>query len=172
MKPKRLVTIAMLVAMYVVLSLFGTIRLGSMNISVASLPIIVGGALFGPIDGLLIGLLGSFMEQMLTYGITVTTPLWMIPATVRGLMVGAFAKHHGFEMSFKQTQFITILSALVVTAINTVVMYLDAKIYGYYTFAGVFGMVVPRIIFGVITAFILGALLTYIEKPLRNYLAK
>lgn len=172
MKPKRLVTIAMLIAMYVVLSLFATVRLGSMNISVASLPIIVGGALFGPLDGLIIGLLGSFMEQLLTYGVTVTTPLWMIPATVRGLMVGLYAKRCGFDMSFKQTQFITILSALVVTALNTVVMYLDAKIYGYYSFAGVFGMVVPRIITGVITAFILGLILPHIVKPLRSYLAK
>jgi len=163
----------MLVAMYVVLSLFATIRLGSsMNISVASLPIIVGGALFGPVDGLIIGLLSAFMEQLLTYGLGPTTVLWMLPAAVRGLMVGLYAKRCGFDMSFKQTQFITILSALVVTAVNTVVMYLDAKIYGYYTFVGVFGAVIPRIISGVITAFILGALLPHIVKPLRKFLEK
>ena len=47
MKPKRLVTNAMLIAMYVVLSLVATINLGNMKFTLDSLPIIVGAALFG-----------------------------------------------------------------------------------------------------------------------------
>lgn len=47
MKAKRMVTVAMLIAMYVVLSLF-SINLGNMKITLDSLPIIVGAALLGP----------------------------------------------------------------------------------------------------------------------------
>ena len=168
MKPKRLVTNAMLIAMYVVLSLVATINLGNMKFTLDSLPIIVGAALFGPIDGMLIGLLGSFTNQMLTYGFGPTTILWVIPAAVRGLLIGLYAKHHGFNMSFKQTQFITISSALIVTALNTLMMYIDSKIYGYYSFAYVFGGILPRIVAGVIIAFIFAAILPQILKQLKR----
>lgn len=168
MKPKRLVTIAMLVAMYTVLSLVATINLWNMKFTLDSLPIIVGAALFGPIDGMLIGLTGSFLNQMITYGFSATTLLWIIPAGARGLMIGLYAKHHNFEMTTKQTQFITIVSALAVTALNTFIMYLDSVIYGYFSFAYVFGGIVPRIVAGVIIAIIFGALLPHILKPLRR----
>ena len=168
MKPKRLVTNAMLIAMYVVLSLVATINLWNMKFTLDSLPIIVGAALFGPVDGMLIGLLGSFTNQMLTYGFGPTTILWVIPAAVRGLLIGLYAKHHGFNMSFKQTQFVTISSALIVTALNTLMMYIDSKIYGYYSFAYVFGGILPRIVAGVIIAFIFAAILPQILKQLKR----
>ena len=63
MKAKRIVTTAMLIAMYVVLSLF-SINLGNMKITLDSLPIIVGAALLGPLDGFLIGFFGSFLNHV------------------------------------------------------------------------------------------------------------
>lgn len=172
MKPKRLVINSMLIAMYTVLSLVATINLGNMKFTLDSLPIIVGAAFFGPIDGMLIGLLGSFLNQMITYGFSATTLLWIIPAGFRGLMIGLYAKHHNFDMSMKQTQFITISSALCVTAINTLVMYIDSKIYGYYSFAYIFGGIIPRIIAGVIIAIIFGALLPHLLEPLKRIYGK
>ena len=123
MKIKRMVTNAMLIAMYVVLSLF-SINLGNMKITLDSFPIIVGAALFGPLDGLIIGFLGSFLNQLLFFGFTPTTLLWVAPAAVRGLLIGFYAKRHQFCMSFRQTQFITISTALLVTLLNTCVMFL------------------------------------------------
>ena len=73
MSTRKMVTIAMLTAVYVVLNFAGTVRLGWINISVASLPVIVGAMLYGPVGGLLVGLLGAFMGQLLTYGVTATT---------------------------------------------------------------------------------------------------
>lgn len=167
LKTKRLVTDAILVAMYAVMSTFLTLNLGGMNISVGALPIIVGAALFGPVDGLIIGFLGSFLNQMFSYGLTPTTVLWLIPAAARGFVIGAFAKHFDFDMTKKQTVFITVISSLLVTALNTVVMYADAKIWGYYTYAYVFGKIIPRIISGIITAVILGVLVFRLIKPLK-----
>ena len=171
MKPKRLVTNAMLIAMYVVLSLVATINLGNMKFTLDSLPIIVGAALFGPVDGMLIGLCGSFINQLITWGLGPTTLLWIIPAGVRGLLIGLFAKHHNFDMSFKQTQFITISTALVVTALNTAILYADAWIMGYH-YAAVFIDLVLRIAAGIIIAFIFGAILPHILKPLRKIVLK
>ena len=53
---RKLVTIAMLTAVYVVLSLVGTLNLWWIRISVDSLPIILGALLYGPVGGLLVGL--------------------------------------------------------------------------------------------------------------------
>ncbi|MBR5310233.1 MAG: ECF transporter S component [Oscillospiraceae bacterium] len=171
MKPKRLVTNAMLIAMYVVLSLVATINLGTMKFTLDSLPIIVGAALFGPIDGMLIGLLGSFTNQLITWGLGPTTVLWIIPAAVRGLLIGLYAKHHNFDMSLKQTQFITVSSALVVTALNTAILYADAWIMGYH-YAAVLMDVVLRIIAGVIVAVVFATILPHILKPLKKIVGK
>ena len=168
-KTRALALDAMLCAMYVVLS-FVSINLPNMKFSFDSLPILVGAALLGPVDGLAVGLVGSFISQLLTYGITVTTPLWIIPAGVRGLLVGLYAKKHGFNMTLKQTELAVIFSALVVTALNTVVMYLDSVIFGYYSYVYVFGAMLPRIIAGIITAAVLAAVLPTIVRALREKL--
>ena len=169
MKAKRIVTTAMLIAMYVVLSLF-SINLGNMKITLDSLPIIVGAALLGPLDGFLIGFFGSFLNQLLTFGLTPTTIIWVLAAAIRGLLIGLYAKHCHFDMSFLQTQIITISTALIVTALNTGALYLDSKIYGYYSFAFVFGAVIPRIFTGILTAIVFGSILPYIVKPVKKFL--
>ena len=135
MSTRKMVTIAMLTAVYVVLNFAGTVRLGWINISVASLPVIVGAMLYGPVGGLLVGLLGAFMGQLLTYGVTATTILWILPQAARGLLVGLYAKHCGYSFSRGQLTAALIGTALVVTALNTGAMYIDSVIYNYYSYA-------------------------------------
>ena len=166
---RRLSVDAMLSAMYVVLSLV-SVSLPNMKITFDSLPILVGAALLGPVDGLAIGLMGSFINQLLTYGLTVTTVLWIIPAGVRGLLVGLYAKRHDFSMTVPQTMFITVVSALIVTALNTAVMYIDSVIFMYYSYAYVFGAIIPRIIAGIITAVIFAAILPTIVASMKKLL--
>jgi hypothetical protein len=43
---------------------------------------------------------------------------------------------------------------MILTILNTGSIYLDSKIYGYYTFPTVFGMFFIRLLTGVITSFI------------------
>ncbi len=163
---KRLVTDAMLIAMYVALSLL-SINLGNMKITLDALPIIVGAALFGPVDGLLIGLLGSFMNQLLTYGLTATTLLWIMPAAVRGLLVGWYAKKKDFALTGRQIVLIVCVSALVVTTLNTGVMYVDSKLYGYYSYAYVFGALAIRYLAGILTAAALSAITPFLLRVIR-----
>ncbi len=165
---RKLVTIAMLTAVYVVLSLVGTLNLWWIRISVDSLPIILGALLYGPVGGLLVGLLGSFMNQLITYGLTATTVLWVIPAAARGLMIGAYAKKCRFELS--RTQIIGVLcaTAIIVTALNTGAMYLDSVINGYYSYAYVFGGIVTRVAAGIATALVM----SFVAPPVVSMLSR
>ncbi len=167
MSVRKLSTCAMLIAMYIVLSLL-SLNLGNMKLTFDGLPIIIGALLFGPVEGALIGFLGSFTNQMLTFGFTPTTILWVLPAAVRGVIVGAYAMRRGFELDAKRLVGVVILSALVVTVLNTVVLYIDSKIYGYYSFVFVFGAVLPRIAAGVLTSLAYCAVLPTLTKRLRK----
>ena len=152
---RKIVMTAMLTAVYVVLCLVGTIRLWWMNISVASLPLIIAAMLFGPVGGMLVGLLGSFLEQLLNYGLMATTVLWLVPNTVRGMLLGLYMKKNGYHLSRVQLIGATSVAALITTALNTVVMYLDSVIQGYYSYAYVFGGIGTRVVAGIATAVIM-----------------
>ena len=166
-RTKRLAFDAMLAAMFTVLSLV-SISLPNMKITLDSLPVLVAAFLLGPLDGLAVGLVGSFLNQLLTYGLTATTVLWILPAGLRGLLVGLYAKKHGFELTQKQTVLIVVLSALAVTALNTVIMAVDSLIYGYFSAAYVFGALVFRIIAGVLTAVIFSLLIPPLIRQLKK----
>ena len=171
MSTRKLVVIAMMVAVYVVLNTVGTIRLGWINISVSALPIIVGALLYGPGGGLMVGLVGAFLGQLMTYGVTATTVLWIIPPAVRGLLIGLYAKRCGYELSRRQLVGVLIVTSLVVTLLNTGAIYLDSVIYGYYTYAYVFGKVGIRIVSGAVTAvamaFVTPPVLDMLKRSLR-----
>ena len=165
MSTRKLVVIAMMVAVYVVLNTVGTIRLGWINISVSALPIIVPGG------GLMVGLVGAFLGQLMTYGVTATTVLWIIPPAVRGLLIGLYAKRCGYALSRRQLVGVLIVTSLVVTLLNTGAIYLDSVIYGYYTSAYVFGKVGIRIVSGAVTAvamaFVTPPVLDMLKRSLR-----
>ena len=86
MNTKRLVTVAVLIALYTVLSLFSA-NLGLIKLTFESFPVLVASLMFGWVDGLLVGAVGGLLNQMLTYGFTVTTLMWILPNAMRGLLV-------------------------------------------------------------------------------------
>ena len=142
---RRIATDAMLAAMFVCLS-FVSIRVGnSMKISVDSLPILVAALLLGPLDGLAVGLIGSFLNQLLTYGLSVPT----------------------VDLPRRQLVWITTATALLVTALNTLVMYLDSLIIGY-PFAATLPTVLLRIVSGILIAIVFSMIL----PPILNALHK
>lgn len=165
-KTRRIALCAMLAAMFECLSLL-SINLGSMKITLDFLPIIIAAMLFGPVEGAIVGLAGSFLNQLLTYGLSITTILWILPAGVRGLLVGTYVKKHSFSLTREQTVFILILSALLVTVLNTGVMYLDSIIIGY-PFAATLITVVLRIMNGILTAILFAFILPPIIQRLKK----
>ena len=150
-KTKQLVTDAMLAAMCAVLG-YVALDLGNIKITFESLPILLGALMFGPLDGLLIGFVGTGVYQLLRYGVSVTTLLWMLPYMLCGLLVGLYAKKRGFKLTGWQTVFIVVAAELLITVLNTGVMYIDSKIYGYYSFAYIFGNTLLRFIVCVVKA--------------------
>ena len=168
MKTRRIVSVGLFVAMYVVLSLYLTVTLWNYKLTFEALPVLVGALLFGPADGFLIGFLGSFLNQMLTYGFTSTTLLWILPHAASGLLVGLLGKTMKQPLNVPKTAVITIASALTVTALNTLAMYVDSKVNGYYSKAFVFGALGARILTGVAMAVAFAILL----PPLLDRLKK
>ncbi|MBR2533589.1 MAG: folate family ECF transporter S component [Erysipelotrichaceae bacterium] len=174
MNTRRLTTISMLMALYVVLSIMTPVKVANFKFTFEAFPILVAGLLFGPLDGLYVGGIGSFIYQLLFsgYGITATTPLWILPHALSGLLVGLYAKRKGFSFSFTETAFITSFSALLVTALNILALYVDSKLFGYYSYALVFGNVILKIAVGIILSFVyslaLPKLLTFLKKQLNR----
>lgn len=163
----------MLISVYCVLSILTPIKLENFKFTFEAFPVLVASLLFGPIDGLIVGGVGSLIYQVLFsgYGITATTLLWVVPHAFSGLTVGLFAKSKNYSLDIKQTCFIAIISSLTVTVLNIVALYIDSKMYGYYSYALVFSNVIFKIITGVILAivytFVLPKLISFLKKQLR-----
>lgn len=199
---KQLCVNAVLIALFYVLDMF-SLRIGnSMEITFDGLPIIIAAIFFGPVSGMAVGLVGAFLSQLVAYGLGPTTVLWIIPAGLRGIIVGGFAIAlkkrnilHEVKLSdiFKAPKTggssfykwlydtviwklklypiltaVIIFSSLVITTVNTAVMYADAKIYGYYTKEGVFGLLLWRIASSIITAIIYSIIVPLLLKPLNK----
>ena len=169
---RRICLTGMLAALDRALNMVG-FRAWSFHITFASLPVVVGGLLFGPLEGMLIAAIGEFFNQTLSYGVTPTTVLWIIPPAVRGLMIGyaALALRKGprsLEERPGLCYVVCMAVALCTTAVNTLVMYLDSVIMGYYSFAYVFGSAIVRIISGILTAVVVTTVAIPLVRLLRR----
>lgn len=170
MNTKRLTTCAMLISINVVLCIITPIKLANFKFTFEAFPILIAGIIGGPIDGLIVGTLGSSIYQILFsgYGLMITTPLWVLPHAISGLIVGIYSKKHDYILNTKQTIFICILSALLVTILNTFAIYLDAKIFGYYTFAYVFGSIIFKTFAGIILAILYSLIIPKLAKTIKK----
>ena len=172
MNTKRLTSSAMLIAVYCVLSILTPVKVANFKFTFEAFPILVAGLLLGPVDGLIVGGVGSFIYQLLFsgYGITATTGLWILPHALSGLIVGLLAKSKNYRLSNVQIVLICILSAILVTALNLLALYADSKLYGYYSFALVFGNLLLKVVAGIVLAIIyasvLPKLIAFLKKQL------
>lgn len=168
MKTRQLAMDAVLAAMCAVLG-FLAIDMNVIKVTLESFPILLGALLFGPVDGLAIGFVGTFLYQILRYGISATTLLWILPYCVCGLLVGLYAKKHDFHLNRRQVLVIVIVAEVLVTLINTGVIYLDSKIYGYYFPGIVTGALAVRSVVCVVKAVIFGAVLPTVVDSVRKF---
>ena len=169
MNTKRIVTDGLCAALYVVLSSLLGLSLGPIKLSIDGLPVLLAALLFGPADGLLVGLVGSFLGQLLgPYGVSATTPLWMLPAAVLGLIVGVYAKKQGLSPLPRTKLAVLVLIALAVdTTVTTGVMYIDCLVYKYS-----FVTYSPYIVWRYVADIIKTAVYTLILPPLTAVLRK
>lgn len=155
---RRVCLVAVLAALSFLLNMVQIKLPMNLRLTFDSLPVVVGALLLGPVDAMLAALLGEFLTQLLSeYGLTATTMLWLIPPALRGLVIGAAA------WSFRHTDrplerrallcyAVCLLASAVTTAGNTLVIWLDSVLYGYYSFPLVFGSALSRLAAGLLTA--------------------
>ena len=170
---RRLVTDAVLAALFFVLSLYSVPALG-LKFTFDSLPAVLATLLFGPLDGFLVAFVGMFIQQMIQYGFTVTTLLWMLAPALRGLVLGLLMKTLRGTPQVKTAgqyalYFIyAIFAGIVVSLGNTAVLYIDSQLFHYYSYAMVFGAMTVRVLSGMLFSAITAALAIPIVAALRR----
>lgn len=143
MKTKKLAVNAILAAMCAVLGAL-SLDLGNLKLTFESLPVMIAALMFGPIDAMAVGGIGTLLYQLLRYGFTATTLLWILPYVLSGLIIGLYARAHGFDLNSKQLGGIVFSSSILILLLNTLVLYIDSRIYGYYSAVFIFGSLPVR----------------------------
>ena len=134
---RRITGDGMLLAIYIVLSVITVKITPNLQITFTGIAIIMAIVLYGYTDGILIALLGSFISQIRSaYGLTITTPIWMIPPILRAVVFGLFYHIYlkkGILLQDKKILFFVYatIAGLVTTIANTGAIYLDAYIFQY-----------------------------------------
>ena len=141
---RRLAADAMFAAMVTVLAA-AAIRTGNLKITIEAMPVFLGALMLGPVDGMVIGGIGTLLYQLLSYGVTATTALWIAPYVLLGLCVGAVSARHGYDCTKRQLVLLVVFGELGITALNTASLYIDSLIYGYYSPVFVFGTLPLRL---------------------------
>ena len=165
-KAQRLAIDGVLAALTVILG-FVSIRIGNiMKISLEDIPVIYSALMFGPVDGAAVACVGIFLYQLFSYGITATTALWVLPFIIVGLIIGAYARKARYNNTDRQILVLFILGELIIWALNSVSIYVDSKIYGYYYPTIVTGMLLIRAVTALIKGIVFGLISPRILKTL------
>lgn len=171
---KRMCHAALLAAMYLPLSLYAAVQVGrNVRISFGSLPVVIAALLFGPLDAAAVAMVGEFFKQLLTYGVTYTTALYLIPPALRGLVIGGavlLLRQRGERLEERRTlcYAVCILAAVCTTVGNTLVNWLDSVLMGYYFPGLILGDFAWRLIVGMINAVVMSSLAIPLVKALRQ----
>ena len=170
-KTKTIVFVAILSAIFYLLSVYGTLKINdSIKFTFQHLPLYIAGILFGGAIGATVGTVGMFISQLLSpYGLTPTTILWVLPYTVAGLLAGLLYKRFKDRLNNKIYLFLYLFVIhLVITAFNTLALYVDSKTFGYYSFQLVFGSLILKIV----NAILISILYTFIVPIIIRVLKK
>ena len=164
----RLAYDAVLAAMCAVLGSIAALDLGNLKFTFENFPVLVGALLFGPVDGMLIGGIGIFLSQMIRYGIELSTPLWVLPYIISGLFTGFCAKRLRFSLSQVQMIIIIVINGIIVTAANTLGLFIYNKYILQVPLAATIAAITKRVIISVIKSVVFAFILPPVLRALRN----
>ena len=161
-KTRRMCYAALLAAMYVPLSLYVAVQVGNVRISFGSLPVVLAAMLFGPLEGIVVAVLGEFMVQLLTFGLMPTTVIWILPPAIRAVVVGLAAvqlRKTGVPLERRPAlcYIVCIAGAVLTTTGNTLGMWLDSLVY-HTSFSAALFIAPARYVSGVVTAAVIATL--------------
>ena len=176
---KRISLDAMMIALYVVLG-FAKIPIGNMlRINLAFFAVVISATAFSPIDGLIVGFMGEFLSQVLgPYGLTPSTLLWALPEGVRGGLLGLVMllfvkKQLSAPVLLKSYKIVFYLIASIVVGMiaslfNTLALYVDSKMFGYYTYYMVFGVLLIRLALAAVLSGAFGYVALHVVSALKR----
>lgn len=163
---KKLCICSLLAALFVALewiaATFGKIAfLDNYQIPISCFPLILASVMFGLGWGTLTAVVGSFVSQI-GFGIGWGTLLWMAPTVIYAIVVALL--YSAFRKSDK-TYLLAIeffLSSIILSALNTVAMYINNLIYGipYDLLNKIFKIIVSLKLVGAIVFAIIFAIIT------------
>lgn len=169
MKKKLTYTISLsslMAAFSIALDLF-SLRTDTSRFTIYALPLLLTGIMFGPLAGALAGLAEGLIIQLITYGLTPTTILWIIAPMCWGLISGLINKLFKNKYSNLKTIINVFITSFIVLFINTISLILDGLIYHYST-AFVYTNLSIRIIVCIIIAILYSSLLIVIIPRLKG----
>ncbi len=171
---KSLCIASVLTALYVALELIAMnsgilLFANKYQIPISCFPLIIASIMLGPIWGTSVGIVGSFLSQMLSpYGISWASFIWMIPTIIYSLAVALLFL--AFKKSFK-TYILSIefiISSLILSFLNI------AANYSFNIFSGftniLLKLFVPmKIVLAIVFAVIFAATAPPIIKKLKKF---
>ena len=162
---------AVLAAMCAVLG-YISIDAGVTKLTFENLPVIIGAMMFGPIDGMLIGGIGTFIYQLVRYGIDATTLLWIIPYVVSGAFVGFFSKFYDISASggktYVKNALLLAANGLIVTALNTLSLYITYQYIWMMPTETIFATLWIKILVGILKAAVYAVLVPMLIRALKK----
>lgn len=121
---------AVSIALHIILELFLTIRIGNdLKISLSALPFLMIALMCGPLEGLISGLVGTFLSQLLTFGITITTPFWILPYALQALTAGLIFRAFKRKITVKNIGISVFLGGLAGVIVTWIASYLDGVVF-------------------------------------------
>ena len=166
---KKLISIALYIAMFTVLSIYGTINIVDAKLTLQNFPLLLGAITLGPTAGAIIGFTGALLNQLLTYGFTPTTLIWVLPHTIFGLLTGLVFENKKLKADKGVRFWVTIIVLqLILTLLNTVALFVDSVIFGYYSFLLIFGSLIARLMLSVLTSIVYCCILPPVLKVIKK----
>ncbi|MBQ9030732.1 MAG: ECF transporter S component [Parasporobacterium sp.] len=159
---------AVSIALHIVLELFLTIRIGNdLKITLAALPFLVIAFLCGPLEGLISGIVGTFLSQLLTFGVTITTPFWVLPYAAQGLLAGLLFRAFRCRITVKTVGISVFVSGLLSVILTWFASYLDGVVFfKYMTLEVLIGLIPLRLLVWVIISVIYTAVILPVSMAL------
>lgn len=174
----RICLVGMFIALYICLCFF-RIRIGKdIEISFGTVVIAFAAIAFSPVEAISIAFLGETVNQLFLtpYGISPTTPLWIMPPVIRCaiivLVAYIFKKKNDDIINHPFLLYFTIAgTALVISAFDTLILFLDGLIMGYpVTFTWITSLF--RILSSQINALATSLIIFPLRKALDYYVKK
>ncbi|MBQ9341116.1 MAG: folate family ECF transporter S component [Lachnospiraceae bacterium] len=147
----------------------GILDFQSVKVTLEGLPVLIAALMYGPVAGMAVGGIGTFISQCLgKYGLTVTTPLWILPYFIAGLVVGFIAMKKKYTYSMIDYFWIITVSEVIITAINSLGIYIASNIEGWYYPGIILGNLAVRLLIMVAKILIYSFMVPNLIKIIRR----